>query len=98
MPWSGQDGVRVERRWSEGGANIKQGFNGGWRRLQKLDTKKRRIFIQIGCVLHRLEFVTPFLFHFSTVASLHSLCFCSKKSVGAEKAERSEKRWKNEED
>ena len=39
MPWSGQDGVRVERRWSEGEANIKQGFNGGWRRLHRLDTK-----------------------------------------------------------
>ena len=39
MPWPGQDGVRVERRWSEGEANIKQGINGGWRRLHRLDTK-----------------------------------------------------------
>ena len=63
--------------WSEYQARVQ------WRVEKVAQTwyKKQRIFIQIGCVLHHLEFVTPCLFHFSTAASLHSLCFCSKKSV-----------------
>ena len=69
MPWSGQDGVRVERGWSKDRARAARAQ---WRVEKVAQTwhQKRCICIQIACVLHRLEFATPCLFHFSTAASL----------------------------
>ena len=67
MPWSGQDGVRVERGWSKDRARaaIAQ-----WRVEKVAQTwyQKRCIFIHIVCVLHCFQFATPCLFHFSTAA------------------------------
>ena len=79
MPWSGQDGVRVERGWSKDRARAARAQ---WRVEKVAQTWKRCIFIYIACVLHRFfEFATPCLFHFSTAASLLSFRSCSKENV-----------------
>ena len=79
MPWSGQDGVRVERGWSKDRARAARAQ---WRVEKVAQTWKRCIFICIACVLHSFfEFATPCLFHFSTAASLLSFRSCSKENV-----------------
>ena len=79
MPWSGQDGVRVERGWRKDRAR-EEGLNEGWRRLHKLENDAY-LFTLLAFFTVFFEFATPCLFHFSTAASLLSFRSCSKENV-----------------
>ena len=96
MPWSGQDGVKVERGWSKDRARaaIAQ-----WRVEKVAQTwyQKRCIFIQIACVLYRFLNSLPLAFFTSPrLLSLLSLRSCSKKNVrgwkGGEESKEMKKR------
>ena len=92
-PWSGQDGVRVERGWSKDRARAARAQ---WRvrRLHKLDTKNDAYFFHIVCISHRFEFATPYLFQFSTAAFSSLPLVPVPRMLGAERVEGSQKRWK----